>query len=88
MEASIERLEDYIEKRMYQEQHWQNEDQHNDNNRKNKKWEEKQRYGQFKRLISDITHEKKWMWLRKRNHERETESLRIAPKKSHKEQSY
>ena len=32
----------------------------------------------FKRLISDISHEKTWMWLRKGNFKRETASLRIA----------
>ena len=39
------------------------------------KWEEKQIYGPFKRLTSDISHEKTWFWLRKRNLKRETESL-------------
>ena len=42
------------------------------------KWEEKQLYGRFKRLISDISHEKTWTWLRKENLERETESPTIA----------
>ena len=42
------------------------------------KWEEKQLYECFKRLTSDILHGKTWMWLRKRNIKRETESLRIA----------
>ena len=41
------------------------------------KWEEKQHYGRFKRLIN-ISHEKTWMWLRKGNFKRETESLLIA----------
>ena len=35
-------------------------------NRK-QKWEEKQLYGRFRRLISDISHRKTWKWLRKRN---------------------
>ena len=39
------------------------------------KWEEKQLYGHFKRLINDISHEKTWTWLRKENFKRETESL-------------
>ena len=43
-----------------------------------KKWEEKQLYGHFKWLTSDISHEKTWTWLRKGNLKRETESLLIA----------
>ena len=46
-------------------------------NRK-QKWEEKQLYGRFKRLTSDISHEKTWMWLRKVNLTRENESPIIA----------
>ena len=42
------------------------------------KWDEKQLYGRFKRLINNISREKTWMWLRKGNFMRETESLRIA----------
>ena len=42
------------------------------------KWEEKQLYGRFKRLTSDISHKKTWTWLRKGNLKRETESLLIA----------
>ena len=42
------------------------------------KWEEKQIYGRFKRLINNISHEKTWMWLRKGNFKREKESLLIA----------
>ena len=34
----------------------------------------------FNRLTIDISHEKTWMWLRKRNSKRETESLLIATK--------
>ena len=37
--------------------------------------EEKQIYGRLKRLINDISHEKTWVWLRKGNFKRETESL-------------
>ena len=39
------------------------------------KWEEKQLYGWFKRLKNNVLHEKTWMWLRKGNLKRETESL-------------
>ena len=35
-------------------------------------------YGHFKKQTSDVTHEKTWIWLRKRNIERETKSLLIA----------
>ena len=42
------------------------------------KWEEKQVYERFKRLLSNILHEKTWMLQRKRNLEREKESLLIA----------
>ena len=35
----------------------------------------------FKRLISDISHEKNWTWQRKGNLKRETESLLKAPQK-------
>ena len=42
------------------------------------KWEEKQLYGRFKRLINNISHDKTWTWLRKGNFKRETESLLIA----------
>ena len=42
------------------------------------KWEEKQLYWRFKRLINNISHEKTWTWLRKGNSKRETESLLIA----------
>ena len=46
-------------------------------NRK-QKYEEKQLYGHFKWLISDISHRNTWTWLRKGNLKRETESLLIA----------
>ena len=46
-------------------------------NRK-QEWEEKQLCGRFKRLISNISYEKTWTWLRKGNFKRETESLLIA----------
>ena len=45
---------------------------------KKQRWEEKQLYGCFKRLIINISRKKTWMWLRKRNVKRETESLLIA----------
>ena len=39
------------------------------------KWKEKQFDGCFNLLINNISHEKTWMWLRKGNLMRETESL-------------
>ena len=42
------------------------------------KWEEKQLYGCFKRLINNTSHQKTWTWLRKGNLKRETEPLLIA----------
>ena len=37
-------------------------------------------YGYFKRQISEILHEKSWMWLRKGNHKSDTKSLQIVAK--------
>ena len=45
---------------------------------KKQEWEEKQLYRCFKQLINNISHEKTWMWLRKGNFKRGTESLLIA----------
>ena len=42
------------------------------------KWEQKQLYGRFKRLINSFSHVKTWTWLRKGNFKIETESLLIA----------
>ena len=42
------------------------------------KWEGKQLYGRFKRLINNISHDKTWTWLRKGIFKRETESLLMA----------
>ena len=42
------------------------------------KWEGKQHYDHFKRLVNNISHQKTWTWLRKGNLKRETESLLIA----------
>ena len=83
VDASIRRLEDYIEK------HEggliiaiRNDTDNTMDNRmtipRKQKWEEKQLYGRFKRLINNILHEKTWTWLRKENFKRETESLLIV----------
>ena len=42
------------------------------------KWEEKQLYRYFKRQTSDISHGKTWIWLKKGNLKKETESFLIA----------
>ena len=83
VDASIQRLVDYIKK------HegglitaTRNDTENTMNNRmtitKKQKWEGKQLYGRFKRLINNISHDKTWAWLRKGNFKRETESLPIA----------
>ena len=46
------------------------------------KWEGKQIYGCFKRLVNNISHQKTWTWLRKGNLKRETESLLMAAQNS------
>ena len=91
--ASIQRLEDYIQK------HGgglitaiRNENNTMDNRMtiaRKQKWEGKQLYGRFKRLINNIAHDKTWTWLRKGNFKRQTEYLLIAAQKQrHKNQSY
>ena len=52
------------------------------------KWEEKQLYGCFKRLINNISHEKTGTWLRKGNFKRETISPNSSTKQRRKNQSY
>ena len=80
IDVSIQRLEDYIEKH----EGWlitatKNDTDNTMDNRmtitKKQKWEEKQHYGLFKRLINNISHEKTKTWLRKGNLKRETEPL-------------
>ena len=76
VDASIQQLEDYVEK---QEQGLiraiRDDTDNTIDNRmtttRKQKWEKKQLYGR-------ISHDKTWTWLRKRNFKRETESLRIA----------
>ena len=82
VDASIQRLEGYIQK------HdgglitaiWNDTDNTMDNRmiitRKQKR-EEKQLYVRFKRLINNISQEKTWTLLRKGTFKRETESLLV-----------
>ena len=87
VDASTQRLEDYIQK------HegglitaTRNETENTMNNKRTitrkQKWEGKLLYGRFKRLINNISHDKTWTWLRKGNFKRETESLLIAAQDS------
>ena len=72
VDASTQRLEDYIEKHEGGLITAIGNDTDNtiDNimtiTRK-QKWQEKQLYGRFKLLINNISHEKTWPWLRKGN---------------------
>ena len=83
VDTSIQRLEDYIEK--HEGGVITAIKNNTDNTMANRmtitrkqKWEEKQLYGRFKRLINKIWHEKTWTWLRKGNFKKEAESRRIA----------
>ena len=83
VDVSIQRVEDYIEK---SERRLIAATRNNTNDTRTnrttitrkQKCEEKQQCGRFKRLTSDISDEKAWMWLRKENLKRETESLLLA----------
>ena len=83
VDASIQRLEDYIKK--YEGGLITTIRNHTDNTMDNRmtitrkqKWEEKQLYGRFKRRINNISHEKTWTLQRKGNFKREIESLLIV----------
>ena len=83
VDTSIQRLKDYIEKheRRLITAIKNNTDNTIDNTMtitRKQKWEGKQLYGRYKRLINNISHDKTWTWLRKGNFKRETESLLIA----------
>ena len=87
VDASIQRLEDYMEK------HerglitpTRNDTDNTIDDRmtttRKQKWEGKQLYGRFKRLINNISHQQALTWLRKGNLKRETESLLIEAQDS------
>ena len=82
VDASTQRLEDYIEKHERGLITAIRNDTYNTIDdritTRKQKWKEKQLYGRFKRLINNISHQKTWTWLRKGNFKRETESLQIA----------
>ena len=83
VDASIQRLEDYREKHERGlTTAIRNDTDNTIDDRmittKKQKWEKKQIYSRFKLLINNISHQKTWTWLRKRNLEREKEFLLIA----------
>ena len=83
VDASIQRLENYIEKHERGLITIIRNDTHNTidermTTTRKQKWEGKQLYWCFKRLINNISNQKTWTWLRKRNLKREAESLLIA----------
>ena len=81
VEASIQRLENYIEKCggwLISDNRNNTENRINGTEITGTKWEEKQLYGRFKRQTSDIRHEITLTWLKKKNLYRETKSLLIA----------
>ena len=94
VDASIQGLEDYIQK------HdgglitpIRNETDNTMDNRmtitRKQKWEGKQLYGPFKRLINNILHDKTWTWLTKKKlKERNRISPNSSTKKHRKNQSY
>ena len=84
VDASIQRLEDYVQKhdgRLITGIRNDNDNRTIMDNRmiitRKQEWERKQLYGRFKRLINNISHDKTWTWLRKGNFKRETEFLQI-----------
>ena len=87
VDASIKRLDDYIEKL---ERGLITAIRNNTDNTIDKrmtktrkqKWEEKQLHGRYKRLINNISRDRTWTWLRKGNFKRETESLLMAAQNS------
>ena len=83
VDASIQQFEDYIEKHERRLITAIRNDTDNTIDDKmtttrKQKWEKKQLYVRFKRLINNISHQKTWTWQRKGNLKRETESLLIA----------
>ena len=88
LDASIRRLEDYIEKHEGLITAIRNDTNNTMDNRmtitRKQKWEGKQLYGRFKRLIHNIPHEKTKTWLRK---ERNRISSNSSTKQRRKNQS-
>ena len=82
VDASIQRLEDYIGKHgvrlITAIRNYTDSTIDDRMTTRKQKWKEKQLYGHLKRLINTISHQKTWTWLRIGNFKRETESLQIA----------
>ena len=83
VDASIQQLEDYREKRVGRlitaiRNNIDNTRTNRTTITRKQKWPEKQLYGRLKWLTSYISDEKTWTWLRKENLKREKESLLIA----------
>ena len=80
VDASIQRLEYYIEKheRGLITAIRNDTDNAIEGQQLGNKNGKKQLYDSFKRLINNISHQKTWTWLRKGNLTRETECLLIA----------
>ena len=87
VDTSMQRLKDYIEKHegeliMAIRNNFDNTRDNRMTKTREKKWEEKQLHGRFKRLIDNISCDKTRTWLRKGNFKRETESHRMAAQNS------
>ena len=83
VDASIQRLEDYLEKhelRLITVIRTDTDNTIDDRmtTTRKQKWEGKQLYGRFKRLRNNISHQKTLTWLWKGNQKREMESLLIV----------
>ena len=83
VDALIQQLEDYIQKcggRLIAATRNNTDDTRTSGATitRKQKWEEKQLYGYFKQLTSDISYKKTWTWLRKGNLKREAEYLLIT----------
>ena len=83
VDALVQQLEDYIQKHDGRlitaiKNHTVNTMDNRRTLSRKQKWEGKQLYGRFKRLINNISHTKTWTWLRNGNFKRETESILIA----------
>ena len=87
VDASIQQLEDFIEKHeggliTAIKNNTDNTIDNRMTKTRKQKWEEKQLHGRFKRQINNISHDKTWTWLRKGNFKRETESLLMVAQNS------
>ena len=83
VDASIQRLKNYIEKHergliIAIRNDMDNMIDERMTKTRKQKCEGKQLYRRFKRLVNNTSHQKTWTWLRKGNLKRETESLLIA----------